>query len=74
MEYLHTFTFLIKHISGQANKVVSVLSRRNLVVQEGKVQVLGFEFINELYGQDFDFQDAFEAYKSPVQYDRGRWA
>ena len=29
--------------------------------------------MKELYEQDFDFQEAFEAYKSPVQYDRGKW-
>ena len=71
VEYLQSFTFVIKQISGQANKVVDVLSRRSLVIQECKVQILGFEFMKELYAQDSDFQ---EACKSPVQYDRGKWA
>ena len=52
---------MLKHISGQANKVADALSRRSLVVQEGKIQVLGFKFMKELYDQDFDFQEAFEA-------------
>ena len=73
VEYLHSFTFVIKHISVQANKVVDALSKRNLVVQEGKIQVLGFEFMKRLYDQDSDFQEAFQACKSPVQYDRGKW-
>ena len=73
VEYLQSFTFVIKHISGQANKVADALSRRNLVVKECKIQVLGFEFMKELYDQDSDFQEAFEACKSPVQYDRGKW-
>ena len=66
VEYLQSFTFVIKHISGQANKVVDALSRRNLVVQEFKIQVLAFEFMKELYDQDSDFQEAFKACKSPV--------
>ena len=49
VEYLQSFTFVLKHISGQDNKVVDALNRRNLVVQEGKIQVLGFEFMKELY-------------------------
>ena len=37
VEYLQSFTFVLKHISGQANKVEDALNRRNLVVQEGKI-------------------------------------
>ena len=73
VEYLQSFTFVLKHISGQDSKVVDALNRRNLVVQEGKIQVLGFEFMKELYDQDSYFQEAFEACKSPVQYDRSKW-
>ena len=65
---------MIKHISGQANKVEDALSRRSLVVQECKIQILGFEFMKELYAQDFDFQESFEACRSLIQYDRGKWA
>lgn len=44
VEFLQGFTFVIKHISGQSNKVVDALSRRNVILQESQVQVLGFEF------------------------------
>ena len=64
---------MLKHISGQANKVSGALSRRSLVVQEAKIQVLGFKFMNELYEKYFDFQEAFEACKSIVHYDKGKW-
>ena len=72
VEYLQSFTFVLKHINGQANKVADALSGRILVVQEGDIQVMGFKFM-ELYEQDSDFQEAFEACKSLVQYDRGKW-
>ena len=32
VEFLQSFTFVLKHISGQANKVVDALSRRNLIL------------------------------------------
>ena len=73
VEYLQSFTFVIKHISGQANKVADVLNRRSLVIQECKVHILGFEFMKELYAQDSNFQEAYEACKRPVQYDKGKW-
>ena len=66
VEYLQSFTFVIKHISGQANKVADALSRRSLVIQEFKVQILGFEFMKEMYAQDSNFQEAYEACKSLV--------
>ena len=73
MEYLQSFTFVIKHISEQSNKVADVLSRISLVIQECKVQILGFEFMKELYAQNSNFQEAYEACKSQVWYDGGKW-
>ena len=34
VEYMHNFTFVLKHISGWTNKVVDALSRRCLILQE----------------------------------------
>ena len=33
---------MIKHVSGQDNKVADALSRRSFVVQECKIQILVF--------------------------------
>ena len=73
VDYLQSFTFVIKNISGQANKVVDALSKRSLVIQESKNQILGLEFMKELYAQDSNFQEAFEACKSTIHNDRGKW-
>jgi hypothetical protein len=43
VEFMQIFTFVLKHISGQSNQVVDALCRRHLIVQENRVQVLGFE-------------------------------
>jgi hypothetical protein len=42
VELMHNFTFVIKHISGSAKKVVDSLSKRCLILQEFQVEILGF--------------------------------
>ena len=61
VEYLQSFTFVLKHISSQANKVADVLSRRNLILRESTIHVLGFEHLKNLYEADADFKEAYEA-------------
>ena len=48
VEYIHNFTFVIKHISGTANKVVDALSRKCLLMQEFRVKTLGFDNLKEM--------------------------
>ena len=66
VEFLQSFTFVLKHISGQTNKVVVALSRRSLIMQESQVQVLGFYYLKDLYKVDIDFKESFETCKNPV--------
>lgn len=73
VEYLHRFNFVLKHISGQLNKVAHALSRKIMLIQESQIQVVGFGFLKELYEKDVDFKEAFEACKSPILLDRSRW-
>ena len=55
VEYLQSFTFVIKHKSGVTNKVVDALSRRHSFLTEMKVEVLGFDEMKELYDANLDF-------------------
>jgi hypothetical protein len=63
-------TFAIKHIFGNANKFVDALRRRCLILWEFQVKTLGFEHIKEMYHDDPDFKEAYEACANPVLRDR----
>jgi hypothetical protein len=73
VEYMHNFTFVIKHISGTANKVVDTLSRKCLLMQEFRVKTLGFHNLKEMYGDDPDLKEAYEASENPILRDRSQW-
>ena len=70
---MQNFTFVIKHISGTANKVADALSRKCLLLQEFRVKTLGFENLKDVYASDVDFAEAYEADKNPVLRDRSSW-
>jgi 5-bromo-4-chloroindolyl phosphate hydrolysis protein len=73
VEYMQNFTFVIKHVSGTANKVVDALSRKCLMLQEFKVRMLGFDDLKDMYADDSDFKEAYEATENPVLRDRSQW-
>jgi hypothetical protein len=73
VEYMQSFTFVIKHISGTANKVADALSRKCLLLQEFRVKTLGFENLKDMYAGDVDFGEAYEAAENPVLRDRSPW-
>jgi hypothetical protein len=52
VEFMHNITFVIKHISGTANKVVDALSRKCLILQEFCVKTLGFDSLKDMYKDD----------------------
>ena len=65
---------MIKHIYGTANKVVDALSRMCLQLQEFKVKTLGFDDLRDMYADDPDFKEAYEAAENPVLRDSRKWA
>jgi hypothetical protein len=70
---MQNFTFVIKHISGNANKVVDALRRRCLILQEFQVKTLGFENLKKIYCDDPNFKEAYEACVNHVLRDRSQW-
>jgi hypothetical protein len=70
---MKNFTFVIKHIFGNANKVVVALSRRCLILQEFQVKALRFEHLKEMYHDDLDFKEAYEASVNLMLRDRSQW-
>jgi hypothetical protein len=70
IEFMQNFTFVIKHIVGNANKVVDALRRRCLVLQELQVKTLGFEHLKDMYCDDTEFKEAYEACANPVLRDK----
>jgi hypothetical protein len=67
---MQNFTFVINHIFGTANKVVDALSRKCLLLQEFKVRTLGFDDLRDMYADDQDFKEAYEATENPVLRDK----
>jgi hypothetical protein len=66
VEYMQNFTFVIKHIYGTSNKVVDALSRKCLILQEFRVKSLGFDNLKDMYRDDSDFKEAYEACENLV--------
>jgi hypothetical protein len=69
---MQNITFFINHISGNANKVVDSLSRKCLILQEFRLKTLGFDSLKEMYRDDSNFQDAYEACENPILRDRSQ--
>ena len=55
VEYLQSFTFLIKNKSEVTNQFANAFSRRHSFLSNMKVQVLGFDEMKELYYTKLDF-------------------
>jgi hypothetical protein len=73
IEFLHNFTFVIKHISGIDKKVFDALSRRCLILQEFQVKTLGFEHLKDMYCDDLDFRESYKACENLVLRDMSQW-
>jgi hypothetical protein len=64
---------VIKRIFGTANKVVDALSRKCFLLQEFRVKTLGFDDLREMYIDDPDFKELYEAAENPILRDRSQW-
>jgi hypothetical protein len=70
---MQNFTFFIEHIVGSDNKVVDALIRRCLILQEFQVKTLRFEHLKDMYCDDTNFKEAYEACANPVLRDKSQW-
>ena len=59
VEYLQAYTFNINHKKGVLNKVVDLLSRRALTLQEIWLKSMGIDHFKDLYEDDEDFVDIY---------------
>jgi hypothetical protein len=73
VEFMQNFTFVIKHISRTANKVVDALSRKFFILKEFRVKTLDFDILKDMYQDDSDFQDAYKTCENLVLRDRIQW-
>ncbi|GKV43142.1 hypothetical protein SLEP1_g50475 [Rubroshorea leprosula] len=63
VEFLETFPYVIKYKQGKENIVADALSRRCTLISTLSAKLLGFEHIKELYANDPDFANVFNAYE-----------
>lgn len=65
--------FIWKHRSGQSNRVVDALSRRRSLFIEMRVEVLGFDDLNNLYEIDPNPIEPWKACKNLVNDEKDKW-
>jgi hypothetical protein len=55
VEFLQSYSFVLKHRSGKSNKVVDALSRRIVLLNTMSIEVVSLNCIKTLYEEDADF-------------------
>ena len=70
VEFLQSYTFVLKHRSGKSNRVDDALIRRRNLLTEMRVEALGFDELKNLYEEDLDFVEPWRDFKEPVLEDR----
>ena len=61
VEFIETFPYVIKYKKGKENVVADALSRRYVLLSTLDARLLGFDNIKELYVEDSDFGNVFNA-------------
>ena len=65
VEYLRSFTFVIKHKSGVTNQIADALSGRHSLLKKMKVEILGFDEMKELYDNEPNFSEKWRECRAP---------
>ncbi|KAK0572561.1 hypothetical protein LWI29_033492 [Acer saccharum] len=61
VEFIETFPYVIKYKKGKENVVADALSRRYVLLSTLDARLFGFDYIKELYVEDSDFGNVFNA-------------
>ena len=59
IEFIETFSYVVKHKRGKDNIVADALSRRCGLITQLDAKVLGLESVKTLYANDSDFKEPF---------------
>jgi len=59
IEFIETFSYVVKHKRGKDNIVADALSRRCGLITQLDTKVLGLESVKTLYANDSDFKEPF---------------
>jgi hypothetical protein len=63
VEFIQTFSYIIKQKKGKENVIADALSRRYTMLSQLDHIFFSLESIKELYATDVDFKDAYENYR-----------
>jgi hypothetical protein len=59
VEFIETFPYIVKYKKGKDNVVTNALSRRNVLLNQLEVKVLGLENLKEMYNDDPEFSEPY---------------
>jgi hypothetical protein len=60
VEFIETFSYIIKHKKEKENVIADAVSRRYTMLSQIDHKFFGLESIKELYATNVDFKDAYE--------------
>ena len=55
MEYIETFSYVIRYKQSKENIVANALSRRHVLLTSIYAKMLGFEYVKDMYANDTNF-------------------
>ncbi|XP_020400961.1 uncharacterized protein [Zea mays] len=63
VEFIETFPYIVKYKKGKDNVVADALSRRNVLLNQLEIKVLGLENLKEMYNDDPEFSEPYNQCK-----------
>jgi hypothetical protein len=63
VKFIETFPYIMKYKKGKDNVVAEALSRRNVLLNQLEVKILGLENLKEMYNDDPKFSEPYNHYK-----------